>query len=104
MSGPRWLAALTLAILVIITGDVRAQAFKPRGATKAAPAKGAKKAPAASRTTATPRRVVTSKKAKASSSDADPDEPTAKPKAKAKTKGKASRDDDDDVIITDDDE
>ena len=40
MWGPRWLAALTLAIVVIIAGDAGAQAFKPRdGQGKPAPTK-----------------------------------------------------------------
>jgi len=63
MWGPRWLAALTLAIVVIIAGDAGAQAFKPRdGQTKPAPTKPTK-ATKTTKTTKTPPAAGPSKKA-----------------------------------------
>jgi hypothetical protein len=70
MWGPRWLASLTFAIVVIIAGDAGAQAFKPRdGQAKPAPTKPTKPtkaAPAAAPSKkaargTSPRRSVTTK-------------------------------------------
>ena len=106
----RWIAALTLVVLVAFASDASAQVFKPRGGSKNAPAT-KKTAPAAAAskkqptrtTTTTPRRVVTTKApakksrvAKGRPSDLTPDAPK-------KDDVIVKDDDDDDVIIVRDD-